>query len=174
MLIIGLGVTTFKYSDQLSGLKLVEKEQLQSKAPVVIDFYRYHIYTCIYNKISEHPTLGMGMADVQPYLSECLPQDEWPGLTEFRREFNAHSQFLNYLISGGIIGLILFIGMWAKLFSLALNQKQKILLLILIIALVNSFFENFLSRIWGAFFFTFFTFVFANLKFPQTINKKGD
>lgn len=161
----------YKNREEVSTIKFVEKESLISKEPSIIDFYRYHVYSCSVDKIPDNYVFGMGKGDVQLYLNACLPNDEWPGLSEVRREYNTHSQLLNYLISGGIIGLFLFIGLWVKLFSLAFRQSHSWLLILLFVIFANTLFENYLSRLWGCFIFVFFTFIYLQTDFNLLILK---
>ncbi|WP_281541798.1 O-antigen ligase family protein [Maribacter aestuarii] len=174
--IVGLIASCFllyKEREKVSTIKLIEKENLISKETAIIDFYRYHVYSCSVNKIPDNYLFGMGKGDVQSYLNSCLPSDEWPGLSEVRREYNTHSQLLNYLISGGIIGLFLFIGLWAKLFSLASRQNLSRLLILLLVIFANTIFENYLSRLWGCFIFVFFTFIYLQTDLNRLILKKN-
>jgi hypothetical protein len=177
-LIIALFAAVFtgmKYQKNFSNFKWVEKENLQSKNPVVVDFYRYHIYSCAKTQLTDNFIFGMGAPDMQPYLNACLPEDQWPGLYETKLVLNTHSQFLHYFLSGGIIGLLLFLILWFKLFSWAITKNQHMLLVILLIVLSNSIFENFLFRVWGAFFFVYFIFIFIRLPFiPNSLHDQND
>ncbi len=161
---IGVGQLIFKNYDKIQTIKLVETDNLISTETSIIDFYRYHIYKCISYKIPDNFFLGMGKGDVQPYLNSCLPDDEWPGLSETKLKYNTHSQPLDYFISGGIIGLFLFIALLIRLFSLAFSQN-RFLLIILIVIFANLLFENYLTRVWGAFSFMFFTLVLLQTDF---------
>lgn len=170
-LILAVGI--FRYHDQFSRIKFAEKDQLISSEPAIIDFYRYHVYRCAFDKVSENWLFGIGQGDIQPYLDSCLPDEEWPGLSDSKIFYNTHSQFIHYLFAGGLVGLLLYLLLWLRLFSFAITQREKLLGIILIIVFANTIFENFISRIWGAFAFTFFTFVFLDIQlikepFPKT------
>ena len=158
--IVGSCFAFYKNREKLAAVKFIEKENLLSKDASIIDFYRYHVYNCITDKLPENFWLGMGKGDVQPFLNSCLPNDEWPGLSKEKREYNTHSQPLSYLISGGIIGLVLFILLWMKLLALALTQKRAMLMIVLLVIFANTIFENYLTRAWGSFLFVFFTFIY--------------
>ncbi|MGB2759232.1 MAG: O-antigen ligase family protein [Maribacter stanieri] len=164
----------YNYQEKLVTVKLVEKENLTSKDPSIIDFYRYHVYNCITDKIPENLLFGMGKGDVQPFLNSCLPDDEWPGLSNEKIEYNTHSQALSYLISGGIIGFLLFIIFWIKLFSLAFSKERLMFIIFLIVIFANTIFENYLTRVWGSFIFAFFTFIFLKNDFIEFRSKKSN
>jgi len=172
VLILAGGI--FKYQDQFSRIKFAEKDQLISTEPAIIDFYRYHVYRCTFEKVSESWLFGLGQGDIQPYLDSCLPHEEWPGLSDSKIFYNTHSQFIHYLFAGGLAGLLLYLLLWGRLFSFAITQKEKLLLIILMIVFANTIFENFISRIWGAFAFVFFTFVFLDLPLIKEPFPKAD
>lgn len=163
LILLGLIASSFLFynnRDKITSIKFIEKENLISKEVAIIDFYRYHVYNCILKKTPKSFLFGMGKGDVQPYLNSCLPDEEWPGLSEEEREYNTHSQLLSYLVSGGIIGLFLCIALWIKLFSLALNRNRVMLIILLMTIFANIVFENYLARVWGSFIFVFFTFIY--------------
>lgn len=139
--------------------KWIERKDLLSKKPVLIDYFRYHVYSCAYSQLKNNFLFGMGGGDVDLYINQCTPDEDWPGLSEEKRRMNTHSQFLHYFLSGGIIGLALFVLLWVTLIYLAIRRKNHMLLMVVLLVLLHSIFENFLSRLWGAFFLSYFTFL---------------
>lgn len=81
-------------------------------------------------------------------------------------EFNTHNQFLDFLLQGGIMGLILFI----VLFSYAIYtlRNNPIGILIVVSFFLFCFFENILHRQLGAYLFG----IFIPLYFAKTILKE--
>ena len=176
--VVVLGLTGLIYGginfDSIKSIKWVEKENVISKEPVVLDYFRYHVYSCAAEKAPEHFMFGMGSGDVQNYLNQCLPDKDWPGLSETRRLINTHSQFLHYFMTGGLIGLILFLLLGYKLFAQAISKGHVMVIVVGLIVLLNCIFENFLSRIWGAFFFMYFIFLYLPLDLPPNASKNDE
>lgn len=81
------------------------------------------------------------------------------------KQLNTHNNYLYFLMSIGIIGLILFLISIGYLFYVSLTKFDIIKLSFCIILSINFLTENILSRHWGLMFFGFMLIVlFANQK----------
>ena len=98
---------------------------------------------------------GIGISNAQNKLNR---------LTEVNK--NTHNQFLQSLLSSGIIGLLLLVTF--LILPLFFN-KSTFLNVFVSIIVFNLMFENLLDRQWGIIFITFFysIFIFSNLNFEK-------
>ncbi len=107
----------------------------------------------------ENPILGIGPGDLRDSLKEAL---ETSGNSGFANgNFNMHNQFLESFIGIGLIGLTLLFAILFYAFRIARMQKNALLNYLLIILVLNFFFESVLNRQSGLFFFLFFLSLFA-------------
>ena len=130
------------------------------------------IYHCTSQRIKEKPIVGYGIGQDNIELQKCYD-------TEFNHtdlfnvfSFNSHSQYLQLLLSSGVIGLILFMGsifIWIKCSS----RDNLLYLPFLILALFCFTFENILNRHDGIIFFSFFNAILLlhKLKLRTLVNK---
>lgn len=112
--------------------------------------------------------LGVGLGDtnqrfIQAYKNNNL---EYAAATEL----NAHNQYIQTLVSTGILGLLLLLTIIGYGFWFAYNNRDMLLFLFFTIISVNFIFESMLERIFGVIFFTFFL-LFLSTK-PQNQNKQ--
>ena len=113
------------------------------------------IYHCALQNIKERPILGYGIGQDNIELQKCY-DSEFSHTDLFKVfSFNSHSQYLQLLLSAGLIGLVLFlisIGIWIRISS----ESSELYLPFLILALLCFMFENILNRHDGIIFFSFF------------------
>lgn len=85
-------------------------------------------------------------------------------------ELNLHNQFLQTLVSAGVLGLFLLIGF---LIMPLIKTDSLFIKIFIVIIFLNLVFENMLDRVWGIIFISFFygMFIFGDLKFSM---KKPD
>lgn len=69
---------------------------------------------------------------------------------------NAHNQYLSFLLSAGVAGLLLYLYIFYYAINLAIKRKDFLLLCFMIILLVVSFSENILDVTKGVLFYSFF------------------
>lgn len=74
----------------------------------------------------------------------------------YLEEFNAHNQYLSYLIKNGLPGLIFFIGILAYYIRLALKQRHFIYISYLLLLIIGFYTENILDSNKGILFFAIF------------------
>jgi hypothetical protein len=105
------------------------------------------------------PFIGIGIGDIRSSLS-----DVEIGSKSFEKNvyLNAHSQYIHYLLGSGLIGLSLFLYFIGFSFYIGVTNKDYLFLGFILIFSINCLFENFLSRLWGVYFVSFFSAVFIS------------
>ncbi|WP_378180264.1 O-antigen ligase family protein [Aquimarina sp. SS2-1] len=113
------------------------------------------IYYCSLKNIVEKPFFGYGVGSVNQKMQECYDR-EFSQTDLFKRfQFNSHSQYLQVILSSGLIGFLLYV------ISLVILTKWsfrciKLHFGFLILILLCFTFENILYRHDGIIFFSFF------------------
>lgn len=113
---------------------------------------RYSIYGYAIETIIKSPIIGHGIGDYRDELIKSYKKS--PIL--FQGKYNSHNQYLSFLISIGIVGLVFFVIMLSYNFILALTHNNQELILLLIFYCVVMSFENILERENGVVYFCFF------------------
>ena len=78
----------------------------------------------------------------------------------YLNEFNAHNEYLSFVLRTGIIGLLLYFYVLFSGFKMAIKSKDMIFLAFMIIISTVSFSENILDVNKGIFFYSFFLSMF--------------
>jgi len=118
---------------------------------------RYSIYGFAKETIIKSPIIGHGIGDYRDELIETYKDS--PLL--YQGKYNSHNQYLSFLISIGIVGLVLFVIMLSYNFILAIiNNNLELILLLIFYCFVMSF-ENILEREDGVLYFCFFIGMFS-------------
>lgn len=117
---------------------------------------RLGIYTCVIDLHQSEPIFGYGLGNVQNHLSNCLVTKINPKIYNWRT-YNTHNQYFYFLLTSGILGIILFfIWVW-KLFQIAFRYEILLFVFLLTFILICFLTENVLSRNDGVLFFGFFS-----------------
>lgn len=100
-----------------------------------------------------HPILGTGKADVKQDMKTIFEEEQSVLIKSNRK--GPHNQYLQMLAGHGIVGFIVFttillIGIW-----MAVKKRDLIYVFFLSLMLFSFFFESFLERQVGLYFFTF-------------------
>jgi len=107
--------------------------------------------------IKKHPVLGVGIGDVRNELvKEYVRRDEDKLIKE---RLNAHNQFLEVLLEGGVISFLMFLFILGFMIFIAINEKNLLYGLFIIMMLVFFMFETTLYRLAGNSFFSLFSFL---------------
>jgi hypothetical protein len=114
---------------------------------------------------------GVGLGDIIPMLNEKLNSPTNAFIFGYNPQFNSHSDYLKFLLAGGIFNLFLFFGSIAYLFYISIIKSQNLFVCFLVIIFVNGLFECYLSRFWGALFYSFFISIFLNRSFIDESTK---
>lgn len=125
---------------------------------------RLVMWTVSAEEIWHHP-LGAGTSNFDDVLSARLNQHGWGDVA--KETYNPHNQFLQVGVELGIIGLFIFLGLFIVLFRKAWEQKNYVLMFILINLVFNMVFESMLQRQSGIVFYTFW--IFLLLQLPNRI-----
>jgi O-antigen ligase len=124
--------------------------------------YRVNIYKCAEYIIKKNWLIGVGVGDAQDALNLCYKNKSELLL---KKTYNSHNQYLDVWIKIGLIGLVIFLGFLSFNFINAYNNKNYILLLLLMFYAINFLTENLLVRQSGVILFTFF------INFLSSLNK---
>lgn len=126
------------------------------------------IYSCSFKSAERHFGLGAPSQIIQKELSDC-----YGDTPVFRlHQFNTHNQYLDFLISFGIFGLMVLIGIFGFSFYHAIHSKQIIYSSFLLLFLICLAGENMLSRQAGIVFFSLFNSWFLALSLNESSNRK--
>jgi O-antigen ligase len=120
--------------------------------------------------IKENPVIGVGEGKKDSRLKEIYIKKGYTYPAE--QMLNSHNQYLDFLMGGGLIGLVLFLSGQAQFFIRSIKKHDTVLLGFLLIFSLNALFENLLSRHAGVLFFALFATLLsrqavADVKTPQ-------
>ena len=104
--------------------------------------------------IKSNIIFGVGPGDAPFELYEMYKIRGHDYLAEHK--YNPHNQYLEILLSFGLIGFMIFIFLYGNFLKLALKGKNVLLLILLIIIGLTGFTESILERQQGVLFFSFF------------------
>jgi O-antigen ligase len=104
--------------------------------------------------VNESPLFGYGTGDEILMLKTVYMKKEF--YISYLENFNAHNQYLSYLLKNGIVGLLIFIFAFVYYFWLAIKSKSYVYVSFLILLLIGFLTENILDANKGIFFFAFF------------------
>jgi O-antigen ligase len=128
---------------------------------------RNAIWRCSLIEIKKSNILiGNGIGDVPTKLQECY-NCKYPELDKF---YNSHNQYFSIILGMGILGLFAFLLFILYFIRLALINKNKYLLVLMIFYLYMFVFENILERKYGILPFLFFTFFISHFFNKQQQN----
>ncbi|PWK02471.1 O-antigen ligase [Flavobacterium araucananum] len=117
---------------------------------------RNGIYFCSFEALKQQPVLGYGVGDVDTKLQSCYDEKFTNTDTYKVISYNSHNEYLNIILSSGIIGLILFLFSQVYFLKKAFNRKLGMYVSFVFFIFLNFCFENILSRHDGVIFFGFF------------------
>ncbi|MDD2981791.1 MAG: O-antigen ligase family protein [Crocinitomicaceae bacterium] len=128
------------------------------------DETRIIMWTVTAEEIIANP-FGVGTGSVDVHLSNRLKSHGLHDIAKMDERktilFNPHNQFLQLALELGILGLILFLSLIIFTIRKAYQQKNWILLMLILSLTFNSLFESMLQRQSGIVFYTFFILLFS-------------
>ncbi|MBX2894997.1 MAG: O-antigen ligase family protein [Cyclobacteriaceae bacterium] len=147
------------------------------------DYRNYHftggtirlaIWKIIFEIVNENKAWvgGVGTGDHQDLLTKTYvkknvyPGDETIG-TEGFHHYNAHNQFFQFYLSNGLIGLLFFFVMIYFVWTNAVQNKNLLLLSLVLFLVLFSFTESALSAQKGIVFFCFFLSLLYNFSHKE-------
>ena len=113
---------------------------------------RLILWTVSKEEFQIHP-LGVGTANLDEAIGARLRLYGLDAIAE--KNYNPHNQYLQVAVEIGILGLMLFLGLLAMIFSYAVKWKNTLLFLICGNLVFNCIFESMLQRQSGIVFYTF-------------------
>ncbi len=134
--------------------------------------YRSIIWKCTKELLAKNKTslLGMGFKKTNKKLVNCYQnniKDSQTKHTFVTQEFNTHNQFADLYLSGGLIGLGLFLGFLISLF--VTHRKHFFKTAILMSLVLFGLTENFLHRQIGVYYFgVILIFLLINKSNPES------
>lgn len=134
-------------------VELLEIESLENGS-VTSTNIRYTIYYTAYELIEKSPVIGYGVGDFNDVLRSQYKKDGKDLLIEGK--YNAHNQFMSYLLIGGVLLFILFLCVLAINLVYAIRFNNQLLILLLIFYGIVMLTENVLERESGVIYFALF------------------
>lgn len=119
---------------------------------------RIQIYYCSLELAEENLWVGVGPGDVSDELIAKYKLYKFRHAVE--RGYNAHNQFLQVFIGLGLIGFLIFIGIFLIPFIFAIRNGNFIQMTFILMLLVLFMFESMLQQQAGIMFIIFFLFFF--------------
>lgn len=137
-----------------------------------INFERYHRWTNIIETLDDKDSmfLGVGSGDSQELYDTAYISGKFYKALELN--YNAHNQFIEFLVGNGIVGLFIF--SWVLYIFIRRTKLKGDALSFFIIITLFSFSESIFGRAQGVFIFSFFyaLFILLNSKKNRVLTKK--
>lgn len=130
---------------------------------------RAGIFSCNASLIQEHWLLGVGPGDVQSALNECLSKFE----THVYQihDYNTHNEYVNYWLTCGIVGLLLFVGVLGYSIWMGIKHHNPLHIYFIVFMGICFLTENYLDRQAGVTFFALMQVLFWMGYSKQTENQ---
>ena len=123
---------------------------------------RLIIWNSVSNILKQNILLGVGTGDIQDELNKEYLKTGSPRLAEANT--NAHNQYIEIVLENGLIGLILFLSLFAMMFYISIIEKNILYLMFLLIVFFSFMFETMLNRLAGVSFFALFSFLLIHVR----------
>jgi O-antigen ligase len=104
--------------------------------------------------VQQAPLVGHGSGAEQPLLQDKYFEKKMYG--SFLNDFNAHNQYLYFLICFGVAGLLVYLFVLYRAAAMAWQQRDTVFAAFAVLMVVVSVSENVLNLNKGVFFFSFF------------------
>lgn len=125
---------------------------------------RFVIWNSVNNILKQNLVLGVGTGDIQDELNkEYLKTGN---IKLALANTNAHNQYLEIILENGLIGLIMFLSLFALMFYISISEKNILYLMFLLIVFFSFMFETMLNRLAGVSFFALFSFLLIHIRGP--------
>jgi O-antigen ligase len=133
---------------------------------------RILIWKCSINIISNNLLVGVGIGDVRDELVKEYSKKGDKDLILNR--YNAHNQFLEVSLEGGLIGLAILILIIGFMTYYAISEKNTLYGLFIGLIFTFFLFESVLYRFSGISFFSLFSFILFNINMNHPVQKRQD
>lgn len=141
-LLIICSILTIKNHNSIS---IFIKEKFKTEA-------RYYTWGCSMEVFLESPIIGFGIGDSQDKLKACYESlEDYKKIVKQVNRFNmnSHNQYLFFMISTGLLGLVIFVFSLLFFLNKSIIKKDWLFFSIILLFILNFSTENLLSRIYG-------------------------
>ena len=128
-----------------------EKNVVHESTSIRMDLWRLS-----YKVAKESLILGYGTGSVQKVLDDKCIDFRFFSECELLRNKNSHNQYLNFLLSNGLVFLFSFSILMISWMARAIKRKDELSIFILLMMTLNLLFESILQRERGVVFFMLF------------------
>jgi O-antigen ligase len=133
----------------------------------IINDNRIGIWKSAVKVIEMNPIFGVGIGDS---CDELKKEFKLLGYTNgYYDNLNAHNQYLEYLLSSGVLGLLIFLAIIGLMIYSAIKDRNLLFGVFIIIMLIFFTFESMLNRLAGISFFSLFSFLLMHFKYPISL-----
>ncbi|RYG00613.1 MAG: O-antigen ligase family protein, partial [Chitinophagaceae bacterium] len=102
---------------------------------------RVAIWTCAMDVVKSHPVPGVGTGDAQDSLQQAYENRKFY-FASFYNRYNAHNQYLQATITGGVISLFILLSAFAFPFIRFAGKKGSVVYLIFLLSIMIIFFTE--------------------------------
>jgi len=146
----------------ISQLKVMERFTGQGTGTIntAVKSTRLQLWQVAIENIKAKPIIGVGTGDVQDALNKSY---ETKGLTDYLKKgnYNSHNQYLQFGVTFGLIGLMLFLLSLFWPLAIAVKTNYVVYILFLVLMGLSMLTECILQRQAGVVLFAFFNSVLA-------------
>ena len=169
-----LTVNPVLYARSFQGLSSINKSYLEDKSINESTGIRLGLWRLSANVSKDAILTGYGTGSVQKILNErCIEFNSFSSCESLRNK-NSHNQFLNFLVTNGLVFMAVFVAILVLMLLRALRTRDGIYVFFILFMGINFFFESLLQREKGIVFFTLFAVMLTISKgLPQRVNEKG-
>ena len=132
----------------------LRKDLTQKSDLIEVNESRLARWGGIVELIKGSPIIGFGQGSEKQMLKNMYFEKKL--YTSYLNEFNAHNEYLSFLLKTGIAGLLLFIYVLYTGFKQSFRQQDGLFLSFMILVTMVSISENILDLNKGIFFYSFF------------------
>ncbi len=131
---------------------------------------RIAVYQCTFENINKSPIIGLGTAGYISGMKRCFHKFNTDIFKKSNFYYNSHNQYLSFVLSNGIIGLVIFLFWICIFYKLAIKYSNYYLLFSMIIFTLMFMTENLLERQTGVVLFNFLIPFFLRYNSKDVIN----
>lgn len=150
-------IAAFQPTEKIENAKVFTNNEKEEISDLELRYLMLKIG--LFHVVQENKWLwGYGIGDVQHHIDYYyMVYGLAPGWFE---GYNLHNQYLQYLVSYGLLGTVFFLVYLVYSVNFALRTKNRVYLLFLVLVICIFLFESLLSRNKGIVFFLFFNTLF--------------
>jgi O-antigen ligase len=160
ILIFAIFITNPRFKSLLkneSGKELIDKTRNEA---------RISLWKSAFTIIRDNFLIGVGTGDIQNELNREYVRSGNDELTKVEN-LNTHNQFLEIAAENGIIGLVLFLAIFATMVLISIKEKRTLYFVFIAIIFFSFLFETMLNRLAGLSFFSLFSFLLSGFNQDQ-------